>query len=92
MSLSDINFKLTLSMKSRTTLLFTCRVVKKKRCIFRFPRQPLGRIVACADWVKRPVTQTDNQLQGATRGTKKRFPTVGSSRIQTMPLKLFIFR
>lgn len=48
----------------------------KKPSIFRFPRQPPGRLVACADWFYSPVTHHVDQLQAATRGTKKALPTV----------------
>lgn len=61
-------------------VVFTCRV-EKKQCVFRFPRQPLGRIVACADLFTSPVNQKDGQLPAATRGTKKVFPQGEYSRI-----------
>lgn len=63
----------------------------KKRCIFRFPRQPLGRIVACADWLTRPASQTDNQLEAATRGTKNALPPVENSQNTAVYLKWFNF-
>lgn len=43
--------------------------------VFRFPRQPLRRIVAFRDWLSAPVNQINNQSGGATRGTKSAVPT-----------------
>lgn len=90
MRLSDLNFRLTLSKK--TELLYYLHAGwLKKGCIFRFPRQPPGRIVACADWLTQPVSQTNNQLEAATRGTKNAFLPVVKSQIKALCLKWFIF-
>lgn len=64
---------------------------RKKHCVFRFPRQPLGRIVADADWVLLRFNQTNIQLQPATLGTLKVLPHVENSRIPRMMYKLITF-
>lgn len=48
---------------------------RKKICGSTFPRQLLGRIVACADWLCLIVNQICDQSHVATRGTKGPFPT-----------------